>query len=84
MAKALKQNDAAQGRPPETGEILEGTSFQINENSVEEGEPISGEPVGPPASPKPTARNQPKLEGASFQVNENSVEEGEPIRQPKG
>jgi hypothetical protein len=88
MAKALDVNDnkaqnqerqqrrqsGDEGNTPK----LQGKAFQINENSVEEGDPV-GSPA-PPQQPSGGERNPPKLHGKAFQVNENSVEDGEPVR----
>jgi hypothetical protein len=60
MAKVLEVNDnTAQNHQPQqqsgdkpAPEILEGTSFQVNENSVEEGEPIHS------SAPPPTIRRE--------------------------
>jgi uncharacterized protein YlzI (FlbEa/FlbD family) len=79
MEKELGSNDQPQPRSkdPRDQQKLRGKAFQVNENSVEEGEPIR-----PPAPPKdPTSDNgkQQKVEGKAFQVNENSIEDQEPI-----
>jgi hypothetical protein len=89
MEKAFEVKDGAaqnhQRQPKEKpGEEhdqqkLQGKAFQVNENSVEEGEPIR------PASSEPMSgdeRSPQKLRGKAFQVNENSVEEGGLIRPP--
>jgi hypothetical protein len=90
MAKALETNDntaqnqerqlhqsADEPRP----EKLEGESFQVNENSVEEGEPVHSS--APPPQPSEEKPNEQKSQGKAFQVNENSVEEDqEPTRSP--
>ena len=71
-------------------EKLHGKSFQINENSVEEGDPIhaSSAPQQPSAVPRDEKlrrdSREEKLQGKSFQVNENSVEEGEPVHPRTG
>ncbi len=81
MAKALEVNDTGaqngERRPDRSaGERLEGKSFQVNENSVEEGEPVhSSAPRPQPSVAKP---NEEKIEGKALQVNENSVEDEEP------
>jgi hypothetical protein len=84
MAREFEPSDNSarnQGRQPQqqSGEgrsqqKLRGKSFQVNENSVE-----NGEPVRSPAPPQPQSsdkHNQQNLEGKAFQVNENSVEDG--------
>jgi hypothetical protein len=90
MAKALEVNDDTaqnQEREPQQQsgdkpgpEILEGTSFEVNENSVEEGEPIHSS--APPPQRSEERPNEEKIEGKAFQVNENSVEDQEPARSP--
>jgi hypothetical protein len=82
MQKAFEANDGGaqeHERSQKPGEELNlrGKAFQVNENSVEEGEPIR--PSVPPDSIDDENDGQ-KLRGKSFQVNENSVEEGELIR----
>jgi len=55
-------------------DILEGKSFQVNENSVEEGEPV--DESTPPVRHKekhPEKRPDEKIEGKAFQVNDKSV-----------
>jgi hypothetical protein len=90
MAKALEVNDNTaqnQERQPQQQsgdkpgpEILEGKSFQVNENRVEEGEPIHSWATPPQRSKE--RPNEEKIEGKAFQVNENSVEDQEPARSP--
>jgi hypothetical protein len=90
MAKALEVNDNTaqnQERQPQqqsgdkpAPEILEGTSFQVNENSVEKGEPIHSS--APPPQRSEERPNEEKIEGKAFQVNESSVEDQEPARAP--
>jgi hypothetical protein len=79
MAKALETNDnTAQNqerRPLQSAdeprpEELEGKSFQVNENSVEQGEPV--DPSAPPPQPSEAKPNGQKIQGKAFQVNENS------------
>jgi hypothetical protein len=89
MAKARETNDDTaqnQERQPQRSadeprpEKLEGKSFQVNENSVEEGEPVhSSAPSPQPSEEKPNGQ---KIQGKAFQVNENSVENQEPALSP--
>ncbi|MDQ0391863.1 hypothetical protein [Labrys monachus] len=90
MAKALDVNENGpedrQARPQgqsggDRSPTLQGKSFQVNENTVEEGEPIASSPP-PSESEPPEDDNQTTLHGRSFQVNENTVEEGEPLGSP--
>jgi hypothetical protein len=85
MAKALETNDNTaqnQERQPHQSadqprpEKLEGKSFQVNESSVEEGEPVHSS--APPPQPSEEKPNEQKIQGKAFQVNENSVENQEP------
>jgi hypothetical protein len=89
MAKALEVNDDTaqnQERQPQQSaeqprpEELEGKSFQVNENSVEEGEPVHSS--APPPQPSEEKPNGQKIQGKAFQVNENSVENQEPALSP--
>lgn len=90
MAKALEVNDkAAQNQKGQSQqqsgdkprpEILEGTSFQVNENSVEEGEPIHSSTRPPRRSEERS--NEEKIAGKAFHVNQNSVGDQEPVRSP--
>jgi len=88
MAKALETNDNTaqnQERQPqqsadELRPELEGKSFQVNENSVEEGEPVHSSV--PPPQPSEEKPNGQKIQGKAFQVNENSVENQEPALSP--
>jgi hypothetical protein len=84
MAKALEVNDTTaqnHGRQPHQSadeprpEKLEGKSFQVNENSVEEGEPVHS--LAPPPQPSEEKPNEQKIQGKAFQVDENSVENQE-------
>jgi hypothetical protein len=87
MAKAIEasdetaQNDERQPKPQpahqERPDKLDGKSFQVNENSVVEGESVHSSP--PPPSEK---RNEEKIQGNAFQVNENRVEYQDPALSP--
>ncbi|QND66655.1 hypothetical protein HB777_23895 [Mesorhizobium loti] len=81
MAKEPTTNDF-------TKQTLHGKAFQVNENSVEGGEPIGSQaPLQVPQTENSSSkRNRTKLQGKAFQVNENTVEDGEPIAStsPKG
>jgi hypothetical protein len=90
MAKALGTNDNTaqnQERQPHQSadeprsETLEGKSFQVNENSVEEGGPVHSSASAPPQPPEEKPNEQ-KIQGKAFQVNENSVENQEPALSP--
>jgi uncharacterized protein YlzI (FlbEa/FlbD family) len=70
-------NTAKDARDVPDREKLQGKAFQVNENSVEQGERIRPAPAEPAAGSK---RDQAKLDGKAFQVNENSVEEGDGLR----
>lgn len=88
MTKALESNDNTaqnQERQPQqqsgdkrNQQKLQGKAFQVNENSVEEGEPVHS------SAPRPSEEkpNEQKIQGKAFQVNENSVEDQEPTRSP--
>lgn len=89
MAKALEVNDntaqnqerqAHQSADKPRPENLEGKSFQVNENSVEEGEPVHSS--APPPQPSEEKSNEQNVQGKAFQVNENSVENQEPAQSP--
>lgn len=85
MVKALEVNDTAaqngKRRPDRpAGERLEGKSFQVNENSVEEGEPVHSS--APRSQASEAKANEQKIEGKALQVNENSVEDEEPAASP--
>ena len=73
MANEFNTNDLT--------ETLQGKAFQVNENSVEEGEPVGSKaPLQVPQSEESSSkRDRTKLQGKTFQINENSVEKGEPI-----
>jgi hypothetical protein len=90
MAREFEASDSSvqnQGRQPQeqsgdgrSQQKLRGKAFQVNENSVEDGEPVrSPAPQQPQSSDKHNPQN---LEGKAFQVNENSVEDGVPARSP--
>jgi hypothetical protein len=51
---------------------LQGKAFQVNENTVEEGEPIGSIA---PQNDQSSGNRKRKVEGKAFQVNENSVED---------
>jgi hypothetical protein len=89
MAKTHDTNDNAaqnQERQPHQSadeprpEKLEGKSFQVNEISLEEGEPVHSS--APPPQPSEEKPNRQKIQGKAFQVNENSVENQEPAPSP--
>jgi hypothetical protein len=89
IVKALETNDNTaqnQERQPHKSadeprpEKLEGKAFQVNENSVEEGEAVHSST--PPPQPSEEKPNGQKIQGKAFQVNENSVENQEPARSP--
>jgi hypothetical protein len=85
MEKAFEANEGVareHKRSQKPGEELNlrGKAFQVNENSVEEVEPIR--PSVPPDS-RDSENDGQKLRGKSFQVNENSVQEGKRIRPPE-
>lgn len=75
MTKEPKTNDLTKTQ------TLHGKAFQVNENSVEDGEPIGSQapPQVPQSEDSSSKRNRTKLHGKAFQVNENTVEDGEPI-----
>jgi hypothetical protein len=84
MAKALDVNDNTpqnkEGQAPQQSgdksrpDILEGTSFQVNENSVEEGESVH--PSTPPRSEERS--NEETIAGKALRVDENSVDAKSP------
>jgi hypothetical protein len=89
MTKAFETNDNTaqnQERQPHQSaddprpEKLEGKSFQVNKNSVEEGDPVHSS--APPSQPSEEKPNERKIQGKAFQVNENSVENQEPALSP--
>jgi hypothetical protein len=57
-------------------EKLEGKAFQVNENTVEGGDPIRPDQARPGTGDD---ADDERLEGKSFQINENSVEEGDSL-----
>jgi hypothetical protein len=88
MAKALGVNDSTvqnQERQPQQQsgdkQKLQGKALQVNENSVEDQEPLRSPAPSQPGS-SGDEPNQQKLQGNAFQVNENSVEDQEPVRSP--
>lgn len=54
---------------------LDGRAFQVNENSVEEGDPIRPAHTFRPGDDPGNER----LKGKSFQINKKSVEEGDSL-----
>jgi hypothetical protein len=89
MAKALEVNDTTaqnherephQSADAPRPEKLEGKSFQVNENSEEEGESVHSS--APPPQPSEEKPNEQKIQGKAFQVNENSVENQERAPSP--
>jgi hypothetical protein len=75
MGKSVEVNvNTAQNHQPRqpADEKLEGKSFRVNENSVEEGEPVHSS--GPPPQPSKENPNVQKIQGKAFQMNENSVQ----------
>jgi hypothetical protein len=89
MAKALEVNDTTaqnherephQSADAPRPEKLEGKSFQVNENSEEEGESVHSS--APPPQPSEEKPNEQKIQGKAFQVNENSVENQERAQSP--
>ena len=75
MAKGPNTNDLTKKQ------TLHGKAFQVNEHSVEDGEPIVSRAPSqvPQTEDSSSKRNRTKLQGKAFQVNENTVEDGEPI-----
>lgn len=89
MTKAIEeshdtaQDDERQPKPQpahqERPDKLDGKSFQVNENSVVEGESVHSS-APPPRSGE--RRNEEKIQGNAFHVNENSVENQDPALSP--